>query len=103
VTGSPPFGLFLSELTIVRAGIETGHPWATAATLLLLAVIFIGMAALILEMALGEPPPTQQPIRWLVAGPVALAAMVLVLGLYLPAPLRGALASAATALSGSVP
>jgi hydrogenase-4 component F len=106
VTGSPPFGLFLSELTIVRAGIEAGHPWATAATLLLLAVIFIGMAGLMLEMALGDPVPRREPVResrWLVVGPIALAALVLLLGVYIPAPLHAALASAATALSGSVP
>jgi hypothetical protein len=39
----------------------------------------------------------------LVAGPIALAVAVLMLGLYIPAPLRDVLARAATALGGSVP
>jgi hypothetical protein len=74
--------------------------------LLLLAVIFVGMAALILGMALGEAAPGATPIqesRWLVAGPIALAVAVLMLGLYIPAPLRDVLARAATALGGSAP
>jgi hydrogenase-4 component F len=106
VTGSPPFGLFLSEFTILRAAIAAGHPWTAAAMLLLLAVIFVGMAALILGMALGEAAPGAAPIResrWLVAGPIALAVAVLMLGLYIPAPLRDVLARAATALGGSAP
>ncbi|MBI4521134.1 MAG: hydrogenase, partial [Gemmatimonadetes bacterium] len=57
VTGSPPFGLFLSEFTILRAAIGGGHPWVAAAALLLLAIIFAGMAILILDMALGDPAP----------------------------------------------
>ena len=30
ITGSPPFGLFLSEFTLLRAAIGTGHPWIAA-------------------------------------------------------------------------
>ena len=106
VTGSPPFGLFISEFTILRAAFATGHPWIAAATLVLLAVIFVGMAALILDMALGSPPQSVAPVResrWLVIGPAVLAAAVLVLGIYIPTPLHDVLARAALALGGSVP
>lgn len=106
VTGSPPFGLFLSEFTILRAAVSGGHLWIAVVTLLLLAVIFVGMAVLILKMALGEPEPGVPIVRespWLVAGPIALAAAVLMLGLYIPAPLQRALVHAAAALGGGAP
>jgi len=106
VTGSPPFGLFISEFTILRAAFAAGHPWIAFATLALLAVIFVGMAALILEMALGTPDdghPRVRESRWLVAGPITLACMVLVLGVYIPGPLNRVLALAAVALGGRAP
>lgn len=106
VTGSPPFGLFLSEFTILRAAVSAGHPWVAGAMLFFLAIIFVGMAVLILEMALGEPEPVAPHAReswWLLAGPVGLAAAVLMLGVYIPGPLQHVLASAATALGGSAP
>jgi len=42
ITGAPPFGLFLSEIVILRAGFERGFDWAAYAMLVLLIVIFIG-------------------------------------------------------------
>jgi len=106
VTGSPPFGLFLSEFTILRAAVAGGHVWIAATMLLFLAVIFVGMAALILEMALGSPAPGQRRVResgWLVIGPIALAALVLLLGVYIPGPLNEVLTRAAVALGGTAP
>jgi hydrogenase-4 component F len=106
VTGSPPFGLFMSEFTILRAAIAAGHPWIAAVMLLFLAIIFIGMASLVLGMALGEPEPGRVAVResaWLVAGPMVLAATVLMLGVYVPGPLHEVLARAARALGGTAP
>lgn len=42
ITGAPPFGLFLSEITIMRAGLKTPNAWAVFLFLILLIVIFIG-------------------------------------------------------------
>jgi hydrogenase-4 component F len=42
ITGAPPFGLFLSELVILRGGMMQKFGWAVAAMLILLIVIFIG-------------------------------------------------------------
>src|SRR5260370_6298568 len=80
VTGSPPFGLFMSEFTILRAAINAGHPWIAAAILLMLGIIFVGMAALVLGTALGEPGPRAAPLRaspWLLGGPPPPAPLVL--------------------------
>ena len=109
VTGSPPFGMFLSEFTIIKAAIEA-YPWIAVALVILLSVIFVGIAAMILEMVYGERADagaqaatigTEKP--WLVLAPATLAILVLGLGLYLPAPLADALASAASALGGHAP
>ena len=106
VTGSPPFGLFLSEFTILRAAIIAGHPWIAAVMLLLLSVIFIGMAKLILEMALGSPESgteRQRESPWLLIGPVVLMLIVGMLGVYIPSALNSALARAAVSLGGVAP
>jgi hydrogenase-4 component F len=106
VTGSPPFGLFMSEFTLLRAAIDAGHPWIAAVMLLALAIIFVGMAALVLGIALGEPPPGVVPVRespWLLVGPMVLAAAVLMLGVHIPGPLHDVLARAAVALGGRSP
>jgi hydrogenase-4 component F len=104
ITGTPPFGLFVSEVTILFGAIEGGHPFAAALYLLLLAVAFVAMAAIFVEMAFGEPPRETSanplPIRQaaLLHAPAALlAAACLTLGVYLPeglvATLREAVAS----------
>jgi hydrogenase-4 component F len=108
VTGSPPFGLFLSEFTILRAAIDGGHLWIAVMILVALMVIFVGMAALVLGIVLGEPPPGPRAVpvresRWLVAAPIALAAIVLLLGVYIPGPLHDVLTRAAMALGGRGP
>jgi hydrogenase-4 component F len=105
VTGSPPFGMFLSELAILSAALRGGFRWLAVLIMVLLAVIFVGMARLILEALHGDPPdgePAPESFP-LLGGPFALAAVVLLLGLYLPLPLRALLAQAARALGGSAP
>jgi hydrogenase-4 component F len=104
LTGTPPFGTFLSELTILKAGLAHG-PWIPAAYLLFLGLAFIGMARAVLHMDLGPAPPgrahPERLWRWL--PPLALAGLSLGLGLYLPEGLRAALVEAAGSLSGSAP
>jgi hydrogenase-4 component F len=106
VTGSPPFGMFLSEFTIVRAAWAGGHPWIAGTTLALLAVIFIGVGAMMLGMLYGPAPvsgPRARESAWLVAGPAALVVGAVALGIAIPSPLQQLLTRAATALGGSAP
>lgn len=110
ITGSPPFGLFLSELTILKGALDGGHWYISALYLLALGVIFVAMARLILPMAFGSPTkaaaaaemaqgPTREP-AWSVIPPLVLGAIVLVLGVFVPAPLWDALREAAAAIGG---
>lgn len=105
VTGSPPFGTFLSEFTIVRAAWVGGHPWIAAVTLALLAVIFVGMASVLLRLVYGAAPPGRVAAQggWLLAGPVVLALGSLALGIALPGPLHRMLVRAAATLGGIGP
>ena len=111
VTGSPPFGLFLSELAIVGGAVRERHPLVAVVALALLAVIFVGIARMILEIVLGERPVLPAPgagqegpePRWMILGPLVLAGLVLMLGSYIPAPLQEQLARAAVLLGGSPP
>jgi hydrogenase-4 component F len=107
VTGSPPFGPFLSEFIVLRAALVQGHPWLAVAMVILLAIVFVGMASLILKVLYEpdpeSPPPLPRESLLLVGGPMFLAAVVLVLGLYLPGSLQALLAAAAHALGGTAP
>ena len=106
VTGSPPFGPFVSEFTILGAAIGQGHPWIGAITIVLLAVIFVGMARPILEVLYGEPAESGTGARaggLRLFGPAVLGLLVLLLGVYLPLELREVLARATASLGGVVP
>lgn len=106
LSGSPPFGPFVSEFTILRAAVS-GYPWVAAATIVLLGIVFVGMAGTVLDIVYGGeavPKPRSSPESpWLITGPAALSALALLLGVYLPSALRRVLAEAATALGGIAP
>jgi len=103
LTGSPPFGPFLSEFTILKAALDQGRAGVAIAYLILLAVIFVGMATAVLAMAQGLPRDARMTARareplLRVVPAAALAAVVLLLGVYIPPVVRTALEDAARAL-----
>jgi hydrogenase-4 component F len=57
ITGAPPFGLFLSEVTILRAGLAGPDSWAVFVMLALLIVIFVGFLNHFRAMYFGEQAP----------------------------------------------
>jgi hydrogenase-4 component F len=103
ITGSPPFGPFLSELTILKAALDQGRTGVAIAYLALLAVIFVGMATAVLGMAQGVPrdsrmaAPGKEPLLRVLPA-AALAAVVFLLGVYIPPVVRAAIEDAARAL-----
>jgi hydrogenase-4 component F len=119
IVGSPPFGPFLSELTILKAMFDAGRPVVAAAFLLALAIVFVGMATIFLRMAYGPPPGAMttstsvstanglaesiarhEPL-WSIAPVVALGLAVLTLGIYVPPQLIDLLHQAVTALGAN--
>jgi len=103
ITGSPPFAPFLSELAILKGAVDQGRNLVAVTYLVLLAVIFCGMMTAMLRMAQsgGEGDAKSQSrgeSLLAVAPPAALGVLVLVLGLYVPAFLRGAVEQAARLL-----
>ena len=102
LVGLPPFGLFISEFMILRAGFAGGPAWVAAVALGLLVVVFAGILRAVHRMLYG---PTPDGVRdgeigraWIAAPAVALAALV-VIGLALPSPFSAALARAAEIVS----
>jgi hydrogenase-4 component F len=105
ITGSPPFSPFLSELTILKAALDQGRGIVAVAYLALLALIFIGMADIVLPMAQrdpAEPPaePRRREAAWSIQPPALLLLVALVLGVYMPPALNNLLHQAAQALGG---
>lgn len=92
VTGSPPFGPFISEFTIFNGAVVGGHYVAAGMFLLFLAVIFIGMGATVLTVVQGPVSPAglATPNRdspWKTASPIVALALVVMMGVWIPAPL----------------
>ncbi len=100
ITGSPPFGPFFSEFTILRATLSSGRYLEGGLFLLLLFVVFVGMGATVLGLVQGEPSKevAATPYResfFTVAPIAAFLGLVLVLGLWLPPDLGQVLQDAA--------
>lgn len=100
ITGSPPFGPFLSELTILKAALDQGRGVVAVAYLVFLAMIFVGMMTIVLRMAQGLATGRTQEREPMLAiiPPAALGVLVLVLGLYIPPAVQHLLEEAARAL-----
>jgi hydrogenase-4 component F len=105
ITGSPPFGPFVSEFTIVNAAMGSGQFLAGGLFLLLLAVVFIGMGATVLTVVQGQPSE-ETPVNGFhdsvrTGAPIVLCmALVLLLGVYVPPALQTLLHDAANLLEG---
>jgi len=103
ITGTPPFGPFVSEFTILSAMLRAERWGVAAAFLGLLVVVFVGMGSTVLAVVQGEPPARSDATAyrdgWLGVAPIAvLLALVLGLGLWIPAPIVALLRDAAAAV-----
>jgi hydrogenase-4 component F len=103
ITGSPPFGPFISEFTILRGIFAGGHYLTGGLFLFFLAVIFIGMGSTVLSVVFGTPTERQGDKNYRenlsTAGtPLVLLLIILVLGIYLPESASKLFSDAATLL-----
>jgi hydrogenase-4 component F len=101
ITGSPPFGMFFSELTILRAGFAGPHVTATSIFLAGLVVLFCGFAYQIGRLVLGPPRdpsdrrvPEHERLDLGMLATATAAALAVVSAFYLPAPLMALLHAA---------
>jgi hydrogenase-4 component F len=91
LAGLPPSPLFISEVLIVAGGFQAGRSWAAAATALLLALGFLGLAHALLETTVGKarrrdgtPPRGRRTLALLGAAALTLLLGLSALALWLP-------------------
>jgi hydrogenase-4 component F len=94
LAGVPPFSIFVSELMVLRAGIGRGHWVAIAIFLAMVVIIFAGLLHHVGAMAFGKPtaevgrgPEARSPLFAM----LLLAAIMILLGLTIPAGFDGLL------------
>jgi hydrogenase-4 component F len=109
MTGSPPFGLFFSEMTILQAGFFGPHVTATAVLLSALIVLFCGFAYQIGRVVLGPPrdpadrrKPLPERFDLGMITTIVAAAIAFVSAFYLPRPLLALISAAARVASGGM-
>lgn len=103
VSGLPPFGMFVSELTVIIGGFTSHHAWVSVVIMASLIGVFCGVLNKLAGLLLG-PSDGRSPCETLSAGNVA--AMCLPLGalllftLWLPVSIRQLLEQAANIIRG---
>lgn len=101
VTGSPPFSLFQSEFTILRAAFDRGQVGAAILIVLFLVAIFAGFLVHVARMVLGPDPGHEKAdlCPYKKYSLIGLSAVVIVLGFWLPVPLFELLRRAAAMIA----
>ena len=108
ITGAPPLAIFLSEFSILKAGLTQKHYLATGLLALFIVIAFFGVMLHVNRMVFGAPEQNHSkpnevrkfhlPFSCSLA--LILAAVpVVLLGVYIPKPLNDLLAQAAAALT----
>ncbi len=105
ITGSPPFGPFISEFTILRGAFEGGRFVAGGLYLGFLFAVFLGMGSTVIAVVQGarsaEPVEVRHRDRPTTVLPIViLLGLVLLLGVWIPPPLESLLQDAASYLEG---
>jgi hydrogenase-4 component F len=104
VSGLPPFGLFISELTIFVGGFSAGHALVSAVMIATLIAVFCGVLIKLSGLILG-PAPVDQPREQISAGQVFAMSLplvaLLVFSFWVPGSLRQLLEFAANLIRGT--
>ncbi|MBX7236726.1 MAG: hypothetical protein K1X65_20260 [Caldilineales bacterium] len=104
--GLPPGAMFVSEYSILRAGFVAGRPWLMAATLALLAIVFVSFIHHLHRLLYGAPPASVadfgelsravgERFTWRIGLLLPGLIVLLALGLTLPGPLQALLTASA--------
>jgi hydrogenase-4 component F len=105
VTGSPPFATFISEFLILSGLFTDGRTGAGVAIIALFAVIFTGMALTILPLLTGRSGDDLDDSGYrdgllTVGPPLVLLLLTLLLGVWMPPPLREIVTATTALLEG---
>jgi hydrogenase-4 component F len=91
ITGSPPFGLFFSEMIILRAGFLGPHVVAISIFLACLVLLFCGFLYQVGRLVLGTPPesptwagPDPEKLDFGTATTLVAAGVAVISAFYLP-------------------
>jgi hydrogenase-4 component F len=103
IVGLPPFGTFISELSIM-AGLGQEQHWVLLALLLFaLALVFLGLFKAFIPMIYGEPAvlsATKSKISPLELTPLLLILMLVILGIHIPEPVQNLIVAAVNQMGG---
>ena len=111
ITGAPPLAVFLSEFSILKAGLAQHQYVATGLLAAFIVIAFFGVMVHVNRMVFGAPPKAEAesnssaalraaPLPFSCRLALLLTAVpVLVLGVYVPKPLHDLLGMAAAALT----
>jgi len=103
IAGAPPFPIFLSEFSILSAGLRSGHNVAVAILATLIVIAFVAIMRHVNGMLFGKPESTAPVERVPLSSRTAVllaAVPVVVLGVYIPGPVHSLLQLAAQQLGG---
>src|SRR5207247_1620446 len=105
VTGTPPFSIFQSEFTTLSAALAAGRGWTAFLFIAGVVTIFAGFLVHIAKLTLGTPrhdaPAPTDESPWKLTALVVVAAAVIVLGFWVPAPLYALVEQSAEIIRGS--
>ncbi len=103
IAGAPPFGLFVSEFVILKAGLASGQYAVVGLLAFLVVIAFCAVMLHVNRMAFGTPE--REMHTWALPRTckltLAFAAIpLIIIGIYVPAPLFELLKAAASAMGG---
>jgi hydrogenase-4 component F len=104
VTGTPPAGLFQSELTVLTASVQGRSLWVASLFVGCVVTIFAGFLYHIGNLVLGAPRPgTSRKAEswWRVLPMLLIAALTLLFGFWLPSPLLHLIQQAGQIVGGA--
>jgi len=86
ITGTPPFGIFLSKMLIVSEGMKI-YPIISALALFLMVILFIGFFKHVSNMFFSQKPKDTEAgesSAWLIIPPLILLVIMIILSFYIP-------------------
>ena len=103
LAGTPPFSIFISELMVIQAGLAAARYVTVAIFLVMVVLIFAGLVHHVGQMVFGVAPASagrarEAPLPLL--GMLLLVAVMVLLGVYMPAGLDRVLARATEIILG---